>query len=293
MHQGAAHPTRPIPCGPFRLHLASRPAPIRGRVAPAPARSLAPPPRLEPPRPRSMLPAVVALLVVAALLVAAVAPIFRSTEVRPRAVGPRATTPYILDDRRRSGPLEPVRADPLRADAQGSHRGRDRGRARRVERVADVTGIEFAYDGLTERSPATVGPRISRVGTGIAGRRCWSPGCDPDDDRYPVLRRGTRRRGGGVAAAPARPAGRRLRQRLGGGRRRGSEPLGLQPAGRPGAGRAPRARPRARARPRQSIGNLMEPSGGGVTDIRARRPRRAGAPRARRRLPLTPTPAAS
>ena len=100
-----------------------------------------------------MLPAVVALLVVAALLAAAVAPIFRSTDVQPRAVGPKGDYSYILttgDDPVRWNPCEPIHyvlsRDGLTASAIEDVHGA-------IGRITDVTGIEFTYDGLTDEEP--------------------------------------------------------------------------------------------------------------------------------------------
>jgi hypothetical protein len=97
---------------------------------------------------------VVALSVVAALLAAAVAPIFRSTDVQPRAVGPKGDYTFILttgDDPVRWNPCAPIHYVLSRAgltegaidDVHGA-----------IARISDVTGIEFAYDGLTDEEPS-------------------------------------------------------------------------------------------------------------------------------------------
>ena len=104
-----------------------------------------------------------AVLVVVALLAAAVAPIFRSTDVRPRAVGTKADYSYILtsgEDPVRWNPCEPIHYVLARTgltegaidDVHGA-----------IDRLTRVTGIEFTYDGLTEEEPRQ-------------GRRSYQPG---------------------------------------------------------------------------------------------------------------------
>jgi hypothetical protein len=113
----------------------------------------------------------VALLVVAALLAAAVAPIFRSTDVRPSAVGPRADFSYILttgDDPVRWNPCEPIHYVLAR---RGLTEGAIQDVHGAIDRITGVTGIEFTYDGLTDEEPSRGRPSYQ---PGRYGDR-WAP----------------------------------------------------------------------------------------------------------------------
>ena len=230
---------------------ASRPAPISRANAPAPARSVAT--RLPPwtPRRRSPLPAAVALLVVVALLAAAVAPIFRSTDVRPRAVGTKADYSYILtsgDDPVRWNPCEPIHYVLARTgltegaidDVHGA-----------IDRLTGVTGIEFTYDGLTEEEPRQ-------------GRRSYQPGrygdrwapvliawVHPDSTDIPFSDEG---HDAAAVASPQLPEGLEGDVYVSGWIAvdiKDPNPSGFSLPGQQGRG-APRARPRSGARPRRN-----------------------------------------
>jgi len=108
----------------------------------------------EPRRRRPVLPAVVALLVVVALVAAAVAPLLRSTTLEPKAVGAKGDYTFILTsggDPVRWNPCEPIhyvlgRAGLTEGGIQDVHGA--------IDRITEVTGVEFTYDGLTDEQPS-------------------------------------------------------------------------------------------------------------------------------------------
>jgi hypothetical protein len=137
-----------------RIGVPPRPDLEGGRFPPPPGPSFPSGDVPESPRRRSVLPGAVALLLVVALLAAAVAPIFRSTVIAPQAVGPQGDFSYILttgDDPVRWNPCEPIHyvlaRDGLTPGALDDVRGA-------IARISDATGISFTYDGLTDEQPS-------------------------------------------------------------------------------------------------------------------------------------------
>jgi hypothetical protein len=139
---------------PARIGVPPRPDLGGVRFPPPPGPWLPPGRAPEPPPRRSILPAVVALAVIVALLAAALAPIFRSGDVTPKAVGPKADYTFIMTtggDPVRWNPCVPIHyvlgRDGLTQGAIGDVHGA-------IDRITDVTGIEFTYDGLTDEVPS-------------------------------------------------------------------------------------------------------------------------------------------
>ena len=229
---------------------------------PGPWQPVSPP---DTPQHRSPLPAAVALLVVVALLAAAVAPIFRSTDVRPRAVGTKADYSYILtsgDDPVRWNPCEPIHYVLARTgltegaidDVHGA-----------IDRLTGVTGIEFTYDGLTEEEPRQ-------------GRRSYQPGrygdrwapvliawVHPDSTDIPFSDEG---HDAAAVASPQLPEGLEGDVYVSGWIAVDIEdpnPSGFSLPGQQGPVVLHELAHVLGLGHAESIGNLMEPSGGGVT----------------------------
>lgn len=119
------------------------------------------------------MPAAVALLVVAAIVAAAVAPLLRSIDVEPRAVGPRGDYTFILTtggDPVRWNPCQPIH---FVLGRTGLTEGAIEDVRGAIDRLTEVTGVEFTYDGLTDEQP-------------VPNRRAYQP--DRYGDRWaPVL----------------------------------------------------------------------------------------------------------
>jgi hypothetical protein len=112
--------------------------------------------------------------VIGALLAAALAPVFRPAGVTPRAVGPRADYTFIMTtggDPVRWNPCAPIHyvlgRDGLTQGAIEDVHGA-------IDRITDVTGIEFTYDGLTDEVPSR-NRRSYQPGRYGADRACQVP----------------------------------------------------------------------------------------------------------------------
>jgi hypothetical protein len=138
---------------PARADVPRRPDLGAERFPPPPGPWSAGPPSGRPPR-RSRLPAAVALIVLASLLAAVAAPLLRHPEVEPRAVGPKGDYTFILTT---GG--DPVRWNPCESihyvlSRDGLTEGAIEDVDGAIERLSDVTGLSFTYDGLTDEEPS-------------------------------------------------------------------------------------------------------------------------------------------
>lgn len=219
----------------------------------------------EAPRRRSVLPAAVALLVVGALVAAAVAPIFRSAELRPSAVGPRGDYSYILttgDGPVRWNPCEPIHYVLARGGLTEGAIGDVRGA---IARITDVTGIEFTYDGLTDEEPSRRRPSYQPARYGDR----WAPlliaWVHPDRTDIPFSDEG---HDAAAVASPQLPDGLNADIYVSGWVAVDVEdpnPPGFSFPGEQGPVVLHELAHVLGLGHAESIGNLMEPSGGGVT----------------------------
>jgi len=138
---------------PARSDVPPRPDLGGERLPSPPGSSTAVAARVETRRRSSALPAAVALLVVASLLAAIAAPMLRSTRVEPSAVGPGSDYTFVLTtggEPVRWNPCQPIHyvlaRDGITEGAIGDVQGA-------IDRLTEVTGVEFTYDGLTDEEP--------------------------------------------------------------------------------------------------------------------------------------------
>ena len=214
-----------------------------------------------------MVPAVVALLVVAALVAAAVAPIFRANDLQPRAVGAEGDYSYIL-----TTGADPVRWDPcapihyvLSRDGLTTGAIDDVNGA--IDRITDVTGIEFTYDGLTDEEPSR--GRRSYQPSRYGDR--WAPvliaWVHPDETDIPFTDEG---HDAAAVASPQLPDDRSEDVYVSGWVAVDVEdpnPSGFELAGMQGPVLLHELAHVLGLGHAESDGNLMEPSGGGVTSF--------------------------
>jgi len=212
-----------------------------------------------------MLPAVVALVVIAALLAAALAPVFRSTGVTPKAVGPKADYTFIMTtggDPVRWNPCTPIH---YVLGREGLTPGAIEDVHGAIERITDITGIEFTYDGLTDEVPSR---NRRSYQPGRYGAR-WAPvliaWVHPDDTDIPFTEDGQE---AAAVASPQLPDGGSGDEYVSGWVAVDAEdpnPSGFSLPGMQGPVVLHELGHVLGLGHASSNGNLMEPSGGGVT----------------------------
>ena len=220
-----------------------------------------------PHRRRPVLPAAVALLVVVALVAAAVAPLLRSTTLEPKAFGGRGDYTFILTsggDPVRWNPCEPIhyvlgRAGLTEGGIQDVHGA--------IDRITQVTGVGFTYDGLTDEEPSR--DRDAYQPDRYGDR--WAPvliaWVDPAESDIPFEEKGHE---AAAVASPQTPDDRSERLYVSGWVAMNVEdpnPSGFSLPGMQGPVVLHELAHVLGLGHAESNGNLMEPSGGGVTSF--------------------------
>ena len=200
---------------------------------------------------------------------------------------------FMATIRRCAGPLEPVRADPLRREpghgAPGVPAGRAGRRAPALERHRDRVHVRRADGRGPDAVPRRVPTRPVRRPLGAGPHRL---GRSADQHlRFRSRRsRGSRRRRASVSRSGAADD---LRERRRRDQRRRSQPAGVRVPGGAGPGRDARARPRPGPGSHQGPGRADGAIGWGGHRLRSRRPRRAQRAGTIGGLPHDPVPAVS